>query len=910
MDLQPHSISDQPQRCSQSGSILLYFAIFMVISGTLVAILAREIAVLQREGQIEMQLEAAQLLTDGRNAVERFAKLHHRLPCPDKSGDGLEECALYGAPVHTSGSLPVRTLGVVEKRGLRGQNLHYAIYGGGLTAKKAEKEQVTPTNLSAGSANAETTAAPFCRALHSLASGKQRNTRYLHTVDKDGKNPRNVPFIIAYGGKRDANKDGQDGLFDGANTHLGEKDWRFERSSRLQDESYDDLVRDSLFGRQLSNSFVPLQSLLNCPEATLAHYTMDEMVSTPQDQLLEEIQLPTGGVKLQKGGYAMARLEDGRVLLVMARTPVGSPHGMDIYGQWFGKDGSTHMASDRFLINRDARDGEQTSPSIAALKDGTLVVAWHSQVDKDQSRIVARRLDGQGRLLTITGDEIQQNHWVVAQNTPGGHVGTPAVIALQGDSQPFVIAWSGREPKSKNDIIRMQRYQRNGKANGEALKIITRAERTVDYLQLSPLAEGGWVLGWRASVGKWGYFRAALYDAEAQRHRFAYKAVDASFVQSGDVLGLPQGDFLMVWDDGQEIFYQRFGDKGLAKTGAIRANTTRAGVQRHPQAITLDGNRFALFWESLETGGRGHASSLTSHLRGRLWQLKKTRYRAAEKDFFIHSSPLQVAGRNGQRIRSLARPQAIGLVGDEFAWVAHGKAQQMGRVAYEQLVVRFYGVIDAKMGDVNPKGPHGIPTISVANGAGPTTVKGRPTSAGFVFNGSDAYVSIPHRAPFNFINSDFATSFWLNPALVPERNQMIVDRLYNKQGWRVTWLGQRDRRGDLNDTPGRLRFELANRHYTTAFELPKESWSHITFSLQNQGKRYDKPTSTLQVYLNGKLQQTFEKVRGLTRGPQIATGVAATTLGYQPFQGRLDDLRLFSRSLTKDEVARIYRAVM
>ncbi len=102
----------QGTRCRQRGGGLIEALLVTLLVGSA---LAAGLAWLQVDSQRERLREQKRSLTEGERALESFAMMNHRLPCPDTDGDGLEnrnngDCV---AP-NEKGALPWQTLGVPD----------------------------------------------------------------------------------------------------------------------------------------------------------------------------------------------------------------------------------------------------------------------------------------------------------------------------------------------------------------------------------------------------------------------------------------------------------------------------------------------------------------------------------------------------------------------------------------------------------------------------------------------------------------------------------------------------------------------------------------------------------------------------------------------------------------------------
>jgi prepilin-type N-terminal cleavage/methylation domain-containing protein len=190
-------------------------------------------------------------------AISGFVFSNHRLPCPDISGNGQEECGVS----NKQGFLPVQTLGIessIQKK--RGGSIRYGVYRNSDTTAKNDKDLAvlkdryepllppqSPSLPTTPEVSAQSNGLDFCLALKtaSLASTTASEVNV-------GGNGINVAYAIADSGTIDADNNGN--LFDGTNaTGL-----RFEEPHSPHLNDYDDNV--------LAVSFNELSGRLNCPK--------------------------------------------------------------------------------------------------------------------------------------------------------------------------------------------------------------------------------------------------------------------------------------------------------------------------------------------------------------------------------------------------------------------------------------------------------------------------------------------------------------------------------------------------------------------------------------------------------------------------------------------------------------------
>lgn len=224
------------RRKLQTGFSLLEMAMGLAILGFLFAMLPAGLSVL---GKVQNASPALDRLETAISSAVGFVVQHDRLPCPDTTGDGLENCG--GA---RSGRYPYRSVGLaaplVNERGFAFQ---YAVYRDPAANLAALQGSFSPALLGGGASPGN--ALDFCQGLRLGLSAGLRNNEPV----AGGINPA---FLFADPGQQDADRDGRP--FDGNNA----RGLAFESAARQQDENYDDRVT--------TVSFAELAARLGCPQ--------------------------------------------------------------------------------------------------------------------------------------------------------------------------------------------------------------------------------------------------------------------------------------------------------------------------------------------------------------------------------------------------------------------------------------------------------------------------------------------------------------------------------------------------------------------------------------------------------------------------------------------------------------------
>ncbi|MDP3003943.1 MAG: LamG domain-containing protein, partial [Candidatus Azambacteria bacterium] len=161
------------------------------------------------------------------------------------------------------------------------------------------------------------------------------------------------------------------------------------------------------------------------------------------------------------------------------------------------------------------------------------------------------------------------------------------------------------------------------------------------------------------------------------------------------------------------------------------------------------------------------------------------------------------------------------------------------------------------------------------------------------FDGSNDYVEIPYSANLNNITTGITFSAWLKPSsgsLSSRRD--IIQRWYDGNVW---WFKL--------DNLGKLSFYAPN----ITGGVYKESTNAISEGVWTYGViTYDDATD-IRFYINGQLDNTITASGSfLTSTSGIWIGINGYDLST-PFNGLIDELRIYNRALSASEVQDLYR---
>ncbi len=298
---------------SQSGFSLIELGVALVALGIIAASL---LAYFRFAGQEQVLAEQRDLLHDAESALIGFAYHQHRLPCPDSSGDGIEDCTA-DAQV---GQLPWRTIGLPNATA---GEFKYGVYRQADTAATQDRDLTRardrlpplvpqgrpPLVQRDGVLLGNNNLLDFCYALNLAGvttTGAVEADR-LGIVDHESGVRRNVAFALAAPGMLDADLSGS--RFDGHQATASNASPTFDSPMRPRHHDYDDRVR--------AVAFEGMFSQLQCGQAlaTIGHSHFNAAIAAAvmhqgivdyEEQLKIKAMLASAGVASATAGVMSA----------------------------------------------------------------------------------------------------------------------------------------------------------------------------------------------------------------------------------------------------------------------------------------------------------------------------------------------------------------------------------------------------------------------------------------------------------------------------------------------------------------------------------------------------------------------------------------------------------------------------
>lgn len=159
------------------------------------------------------------------------------------------------------------------------------------------------------------------------------------------------------------------------------------------------------------------------------------------------------------------------------------------------------------------------------------------------------------------------------------------------------------------------------------------------------------------------------------------------------------------------------------------------------------------------------------------------------------------------------------------------------------------------------------------------------------FNGSSSYIQVADNGDnwFNTFDNDFAISFWINPYSTAT-TQSIISKKWSSITLQAYPF-------DIFYTSASINFRRSDSNFTSVVSsgsINTNTQQHIICQ---------KTGSVLQIYKNGTLLNSGTDTTTAKVSNQSSIYLGATnTVGLNPFNGSLDEVRFYDRALTQNEI--------
>lgn len=156
------------------------------------------------------------------------------------------------------------------------------------------------------------------------------------------------------------------------------------------------------------------------------------------------------------------------------------------------------------------------------------------------------------------------------------------------------------------------------------------------------------------------------------------------------------------------------------------------------------------------------------------------------------------------------------------------------------------------------------------------------------FNGTSQYGTFVTTA-FNKVNGEeIAVSAWIKPGRLGGVYQGIISNR-GTGGTPYNWIFY------LHTTDGALSFHGSAQNKST-YIPPLDTWTHVAAVVDSSGNA--------KLYANGSIVQSYSGYSFGTVAGRINVG--ATSPGSEYFQGSIDEVRVYSKTLTASDIKALY----
>jgi hypothetical protein len=163
---------------------------------------------------------------------------------------------------------------------------------------------------------------------------------------------------------------------------------------------------------------------------------------------------------------------------------------------------------------------------------------------------------------------------------------------------------------------------------------------------------------------------------------------------------------------------------------------------------------------------------------------------------------------------------------------------------------------------------------------------------------TSTHVIVRDDPTLQFGTSDFSIQLWICPTMLGIESNDPRRRFMSKDGYPKTWW-------NMNlTTDGKPFLEMVDANKAgcanrPAGTLPENAWTHLAVVV-------DRANAQTRYYFNGNLDSVQDVPPGFTGALDVEGGELSIGSTWQPFVGLLDEVKIYKRVLTEDEVKASY----
>ncbi|MDE4145237.1 calcium-binding protein [Phaeobacter gallaeciensis] len=312
--------------------------------------------------------------------------------------------------------------------------------------------------------------------------------------------------------------------------------------------------------------------------------------------------------------------------------------GSGIYGRVFSASG--RPLGEEFQVNTYF-SGDQSSPSVAVLADGSIVVTWDSEAQDGSGKgIFAQRFSSLGEPV---GEEFQVNSYVSSSQT------APEITALDGGG--YFVAWQSYRQDGSEMGVFGQYFDEQDNPVGAELQINQFATGSQSSPSVTSLPGDSVAVVWNFDISAgenfYGNFGQVLSEGgELLASDLQPYPNTNDILQSSTVAALKDGTQLVVW-----VLYDSIGTSLMGQIidpeGNLVGESFRITDGQAPSVVGVSEDKFMVTWTWSDGSGYGvHAVDVSAagevgeefllvpeHTEG--WQSWPSIDRVDDRSFFV-----------------------------------------------------------------------------------------------------------------------------------------------------------------------------------------------------------------------------------------------------------------------------------
>jgi Ca2+-binding RTX toxin-like protein len=272
---------------------------------------------------------------------------------------------------------------------------------------------------------------------------------------------------------------------------------------------------------------------------------------------------------------------------------------LDVYAKTINV--STGQMSGPFLVSAGGA-GSQSGSTVTALAGGRFVVAW-----TDRAEVNTGDLNVKAAIFNANGTVVSSG--ITLNSTTTGDQSYPSITALKGGGFVASWESSGGTGDNRTDVI-ARVFTAGGAAVGGEIRVNSTTANDQYDSSVTALENGGFVVTWTdvsAVTSPYEEIRLQVYTAAGVRvgGEVMVNDLTAGLQNQPVVTSLSDGRFVVTWTDDSspvgdpafsDIRAQVFTATGAASGAEFLVNSSTVGFQSRPTVTELADGRIAFAW--------------------------------------------------------------------------------------------------------------------------------------------------------------------------------------------------------------------------------------------------------------------------------------------------------------------------